>query len=320
MEDYVTIGVVIPAYRSADTLARTIASCLPHVDPHDIIVVLDGPDDEAEKAARATSAGLRILVLPRQSGAPVCRNEGLALLDTDYVMFIDADDYIEGSLLEGASRMADARGADVVLSPFCFEMPDGTRRACDPFARYVSFDADTIIGTWLGGGYTPPCAVLWRTRFVRGIGGWDESLAKNQDGDLMYRALLHGAHVTASSEGLGVYVQSGDPRRITSRNTRKTLTSQLAVLDRVRADMPKLHRAPCDELAHAYYSLARLAYDGDVDEIGRHAEMLARELGLEGQPGTPAHVVVASLLGLRGKQRLMKIMRRSVDTLAWHAV
>ena len=56
--------------------------------------------------------------------------------------------------------------------------------------------------------------------------------------------------------------------------------SQLAVLDRVRADLPKMHRAPTEQLAQAYYSLARLAYDGDVDGIGRHAEKLARELGL----------------------------------------
>lgn len=311
-----TIGVVIPAYRSADTLARTIGSCLSHVEPHDIVVVLDGPDDAAEDAARKASPGLRILVLPRHSGAPVCRNEGLALTDTEHVMFIDADDYIEGAMLENASDVADRERADVVLAPFCFEMPDGARRAHAPHGRYGSFDRDTIIGKWLVGGYTPPCAVLWRTEFVRGIGGWDESLAKNQDGDLMYRALLLDACVSASSEGLGVYVQSGDPRRITCRNTRSTLASQLAVLDRVRASLPKFQRAPTGELAYAYYSLARLAYDGDVDEIGRHAEMLARELGLEGQPGTPAHVVVASLLGLRGKQRLMKFARRSVDTFS----
>ena len=319
-EASVSIGVVIPAYNSVDTLARTINSCLPHVDPYDIVVVFDGPDEAAEKIARDASDEIRILTLDERSGAPVCRNEGLALTDTDYVMFMDADDYVEGPLLELGSRTARTEDADVVLSPFCFERPDGSREVAYPHGRYGALDRDEIVGKWLSGDYTPPCAVIWRSDFVRKIGGWDEYLAKNQDGDLMYRALLHGAHVTASSEGLGVYVQSGDPRRITSRNTRKTLISQLAVLDRVRADMPKLRRAPCGELAHAYYSLARLAYDGDVDEIGRHAEMLARELGLEGQPGTPAHVVVASLLGLRGKQRLMKIMRRSVDTLAWHAV
>ena len=310
-----SVGVVIPAYRSADTLSRTIRSCLPHVDPYNIVVVLDGPDGEAEQAARETSNRLRILTMPKNCGAPVCRNEGLAVTTTDYVMFLDADDYIEGALLESASRVAHAEGADVVLSPFCFELPDGSRQTFDPHSRYGSFDRDNVVAKWLVGGYTPPCAVLWRTKFVRGIGGWDEALAKNQDGDLMYRALLAGARAAGSSEGLGVYVQSDDPRRITSRNTRKTLMPQLAVLDRVRADLPKMHRAPTEQLAQAYYSLARLAYDGDVDGIGRHAEKLARELGLEGQHGNAAHIVLASVLGLRGKQRLAKFVRRSVGAL-----
>ena len=314
-----SIGVVIPAYNSAATLARTLNSCLPHVDPHDIIVVFDGPDPEAEQVARDASGEIRIIVLDARSGAPVCRNEGLAHLDTDYVMFMDADDYVEGPLLELGSRTARLENADVVLSPFCFEMPDGSRQVFYPHGRYGALDRDTIVGKWLAGDYTPPCAVIWRTEYVREIGGWDEDLAKNQDGDLMYRAVLLGARVSTSAHGLGVYVQSEDPRRITRSNTRNTLASQLAVLERVRADLPYMRNAPEQELAKAYYGLARLAYDGEVDEIGRNAEKVARTLGLEGQPGTRTHEFLATVLGLRGKQRLMKFVRRSVGAIAGHA-
>ncbi len=318
-EASVSIGVVIPAYNSVDTLARTINSCLPHVDPYDIVVVFDGPDEAAEKIARDASDEIRILTLDERSGAPVCRNEGLALTDTDYVMFMDADDYVEGPLLELGSRTARTEDADVVLSPFCFERPDGSREVAYPHGRYGALDRDEIVGKWLSGDYTPPCAVIWRSDFVRKIGGWDEYLAKNQDGDLMYRALLLGARVATSAHGLGVYVQSDDPRRITRSNTPNTLASQLAVLERVRADLPNMRHAPELELAKAYYGLARLAYEGEVDAIGRDAERMARALGLEGQPGTRTHELLASVLGLRGKQRLMKFVRRSVGALARRA-
>lgn len=314
-----TVGVVIPAYKSADTLARTINSCLPHVDPRDIIVVFDGPDAKAEQIARGLSDDIRIVVLDERSGAPVCRNEGLALIDTDYVMFMDADDYVEGPLLELGSRSAWCENADVVLSPFCFELPNGSRRVIYPHGRYGSLDREAIVSKWLAGDYTPPCAVIWRTEYVREIGGWDEYLAKNQDGDLMYRAVLLGARVSTSAHGLGVYVQSDDPRRITRSNTRDTLASQFAVLERVRADFPSMQEAPEQELAQAYYGLARLAYDGGVDDIGRKAERRARMLGLSGQPGTRLHEVLATLLGLRGKQRLMKFVRRSVAVFAGQA-
>ncbi|MFV0281418.1 MAG: glycosyltransferase family 2 protein [Rhodoblastus sp.] len=314
-----SIGVVIPAYRCADTIARTIGSCLPHVGAQNIIVAFDGPDEAAERAVRAVSDELRILVLPNRSGAPACRNAGMALLDAEYVIFLDADDYIEGPMLEGAIRAAGAEDADVVLSPFCFEFPDGERRLFDPKNLYPALDRVSIIRKWLTGGYTPPCAVVWRTRFLRAMGGWDESLAKNQDGDLMYRALMQGARVAAASQGLGVYVQSGNPDRITRSNTERTLRSQLAVLDRVRVNLPKLQNAPSRELSHAYYSLARLAYEGGADAIGYRAESRARELGLVGQTGAPAHVLLASILGLRGKQRLAGFVRRSVRNLAARA-
>ena len=313
-----SIGVVIPAYKSADTLARTINSCLPHMNPHDMIVVFDGPDPKAEQIARDASDKIRIVVMEAQSGAPVCRNEGLALTETDYVMFMDADDYVEGPLLELGSSTGRRENADVVLSPFCFEMPDGSRQVFYPHGRYGALDRKTIVSRWLAGDYTPPCAVIWRTEYVREIGGWDEYLAKNQDGDLMYRAVMLGARVSTSAHGLGVYVQSDDPRRITRSNTRNTLASQLAVLERVRVDLPNLDNAPEEELAQAYYGLARLAYDGGVDEIGRIAERIARSLGLEGQPGTRGHEMLATVLGLRRKQRLIKFVRRSVGTLAGH--
>ncbi len=311
-----SVGIVIPAYNCADTLARTINSCLPHVNPLDIVVVFDGPDPKAEQIARGLSDEIRIVVLEAKSGAPVCRNEGLALTDTDYVMFMDADDYVEGPLLELGSRTAWSEDADVVLSPFCFELPDGSRRVIYPHGRYGSLDRETIVSKWLVGDYTPPCAVIWRTEFVREIGGWDEYLAKNQDGDLMYRAVMYGARVSTSAHGLGVYVQSDDPRRITRSNTRQTLASQFAVLERIRADMPSMENGPEEELAQAYYGLARLAYDGGEDGIGRKAEQTARMLGLKGQPGTRAHELVATVLGLRGKQRLIKFAKRSVGALA----
>lgn len=314
-----SVSVVIPAYNSADTLARTIRSCLPHVNPGDIIVVFDGPDEKAEQIAREVSDEIRIVVMEERSGAPVCRNEGLALTDTNYVMFMDADDYVEGPLLELGARTAERENADIVLSPFCFELPDGSRQIFYPHGRYGALDRDTIVSKWLAGDYTPPCAVIWRTEYVRSIGGWDEYLAKNQDGDIIYRAVLLGARVSTSAHGLGVYVQSDDPRRITRSNTRNTLASQLAVLERVRADLPNMQNAPEEELAHAYYGLARLAYDGGVDEIGRNAERTARSLGLEGQPGTRTHEFLARILGLRGKQRLMKFVRRSAGAFAGHA-
>lgn len=306
-----SLNVVIPAFRAVDTLERTVQSCLKELAPSDIIVVLDGPDAPLERVARKCSADVRVVVLPGPSGAPVCRNVGLCMVDAPYVMFLDADDYVEGGFFAGAMAAATRRNADLVLGSFAFEMPDGTRQLSKVTERYADRSPATILKRWLSGDYTPPCAVVWRTEFVREIGGWDRSLAKNQDGDIIYRGLLAGARVTPTKAGLGIYVQADNPNRITLNNTARTLYSQLAVLEKIRSRLPELGFDPHKELALAYYSLARLAFSGGFDDFGADAEHIARNLGLAGQPGNTPHHVVASVLGLRGKQRLTSNLRRA---------
>jgi hypothetical protein len=229
-------------------------------------------------------------------------------------MFLDADDYLEGPLLEAAAR-AGAE-ADLVFAPFAFEYPDGSRQICDPRLRYRATDAGTLMRAWLAERYTPPCAVLWRAEFLRSLGGWDETLAKNQDGDLVYRALARHPRVALSTAGLGVYVQDDDPQRITRRHDRRCLTSQMRVLDRVRATMAEQGFAVGAELGRAYYSLARLCYTHEADDLGREAEANARAHGVSGNPGGLAHRTVADVLGLRAKQRLARAVREARATFA----
>lgn len=307
------VAVVVPAFRAARTLRRAVAS-VRRADVR-LIVVFDGPDPEAE-AAIADMHDVVALRRPEPGCAAACRNAGLARADTPFVLFLDADDYIEGPLLEAAVRKAVETEADIVLAPFAFEYPDGSRQICDPRLRYRGTDSESLMRAWLSERYTPPCGVLWRADFLREIGGWDETLAKNQDGDLVYRAFARGASVALSGAGLGVYVQHDDPKRITRCHDQRCLASQLRVLDRVRATMDDLGFDGRAELARAYYSLARVAYTHEADDLGAAAEAAARELGVCGNPGPLAHRAVADVLGLRAKQRLARFLREAAAVFA----
>src|SRR3954447_6530162 len=206
------IAVIVPAFRAARTLRRTVESVWREAAT---IVVFDGPDAEAERAI--ADLPVQRLHMPAGSGAPACRNAGLASANTPFAMFLDADDYVEGALLASACRTAEETQADLVLAPFAFAYPDGSRRICDPRLRYRAPEVEPLLRAWLSELYTPPCAAVWRRAFLQEIGGWDEAIVKNQDGDLIYRALARQPRVAFSSGGLGVYVQDDDPHRITRR-------------------------------------------------------------------------------------------------------
>ena len=309
------ITVVIPAYRAAATIGRTLDSCLRSLHPEQIIAVLDGPDPDMEEAIHAASPDIPVHVLPAGSGAPACRNFGLGQARTKYVMFLDADDYVEGEFLASVLHTAESAGADVVFGAFCMENPDGSRKWLSNVQRYNPLEPATIMKRWLVGGYTPPCGMIWRSGFVRDIGGWDEALAKNQDGDLVYRALMAKAVLAACEGGNGVYVLDDNPHRITRQQNAHTLASQAAVLDKIRVRLHELPFDPRPELALAYYGLARLAYLIWHDAIGADAEARARALGLKGQPGSFLHKLVAIPLGLRRKQRFGRFAHRLVNPL-----
>ena len=206
------LSVVIPAYRSAELIGRTIASVLAEgIAPDDIVVVEDGVFDRTADVVQRY--GARLVSLPQNRGAPYARNTGLRQVSTRYVMFLDADDYVENGLLRGLVQALDEGAADVAMGPWRYD-GDGFERA--PLRVPQPLGTTEWIAAWTQMRFFPPCCVAWNADSLRRIGGWDEQLKKNQDGELMVRAFLAGLKVAVSREGNGVYWQHGSPHRVTN--------------------------------------------------------------------------------------------------------
>lgn len=98
------ITFVIPAYNAQQTLRRTIQSVLKQTDErYQIILVDDGSVDETGRIGKAYVERYpdRVRYLyqenKRQGGA---RNAGLSLVETDYVSFLDSDDWLMPDYVE----------------------------------------------------------------------------------------------------------------------------------------------------------------------------------------------------------------------------
>lgn len=90
------LAVIVPCYRCADTLPRTVQSILDDA-PSDLQLILvdDGSGDDTLSVCRTLAAqDKRIRVLQRPNGgASAARNTGLdAVPDAEWVMFVDSDD------------------------------------------------------------------------------------------------------------------------------------------------------------------------------------------------------------------------------------
>ncbi len=121
----ISIGVVVPAYRSASTIVATLdAISSQTVSPADAIVVVDGLDGATQAAARSHASGIEVVVLPENTGGPAGpRNLGAALLRArtrlDAIWFLDADDVPDPRFVEVTRDLLHRHpAADLVATRF----------------------------------------------------------------------------------------------------------------------------------------------------------------------------------------------------------
>jgi Glycosyl transferase family 2 len=270
----------------------------------EIVVIDDGSTDKSLDIIKSFGDRVRWKTGPNQ-GACRARNWGLELASAEFILFLDADDYIApDSLAEWSAHGAEA---DLVFAPFANETAGGRTfgKALSPIAT-----SHSILRQWLQGQFRPPCSVVWRRSFLSAIGGWDPGALRNQDGEVTIRALLKGARVKVAQRGLGVYVDHERAGRVSKRTGREILVSQLCSFEKLwTLAQEQGQRETREDFARSFYLIAYEAFATGIDDIGYVALARARQMGLKGHLGTLAHRTLASLLGLRNKLRVTGIVK-----------
>jgi len=122
-----SFSVIIPAYNSAETLARAVESVLAQSWPADeIIVIDDGSTDATLQVAR--DFGDRIQVIHQSNaGVSVARNQGAAAATGDWLAFLDADDwYFPDRLRWHAEWIAGDGSLDFLTGDYEYRREDGS--------------------------------------------------------------------------------------------------------------------------------------------------------------------------------------------------
>lgn len=83
------VAVLIPAYNEADLIGDTVAAALAMPDITEVVVIDDGSDDDT--ASVASVAGARVMVLAENAGKGAALNAGIAEVEADVYLMIDAD-------------------------------------------------------------------------------------------------------------------------------------------------------------------------------------------------------------------------------------
>lgn len=127
------ISVIIPVYNAQRTLTRCIDSVLASAyGGFEILLVNDGSTDESLAICSAyAERDSRIrLVTQENQGVSAARNRGLREAKGEWVVFLDADDFISDDFLDMVAR-PEYRQMDLVLFQFAIYSPDAPAASRD---------------------------------------------------------------------------------------------------------------------------------------------------------------------------------------------
>lgn len=170
------VSIIITAYNYAAYVERAIRSCLEQSLPpnqFEVIVVNDCSSDHTAKILENYSETVRVFNLKKNIGLPAARNFGIRKALGQYVVFLDADDYIHKDLLRVQSLfLSENTRLDAVSCDYYLVDERGNH------LKHVSAEKKPIA-----------CGIMFRKDFLYEIGLYDESFHAREDEDLRLRFL-----------------------------------------------------------------------------------------------------------------------------------
>jgi glycosyltransferase involved in cell wall biosynthesis len=307
------VSVVLPAFNASATIGRAIDSL--RSDPHvvEIIVADDGSTDDTHRLA-AGIPGVIALEAQRAKGACAARNRGFRRSSCEYVLFLDADDHVDPAFV---SHLLAAAGDNTDFVIGSHRRISGEGEVTKTVEFSPGWSRDRLIAQYISQPVQTG-TVLWRRDFLAELGAWDESVIVLQDIELMLRGFVRGArYAIAGSGGPRVNWEDVDnPARISRSFNERKARGWLQVLTAHAREVTKIGPESAAALQRRLYALARMCFEAGFDEVGVEAERYSRLYGLVEHPGSFSHRIATNLLGLQGKSRWTRRLRRYREFLS----
>jgi len=170
------ISVIITTYNYENYIERSIRSALDQSlskKEYEIIVVNDASTDNTKKILDNYKDDVRLINLDKNGGLSAARNAGVKKAKGQFIVFLDADDYIHrDTLLIQKTFLAENNKLDAVSIDYYVVNERGTH------LEHVSAEKKPIA-----------CGIMFRKDLFYGVGLYDESFRAREEEDLRIRFL-----------------------------------------------------------------------------------------------------------------------------------
>lgn len=297
------ISVIIPAFRPRGFAALLQTMAENAEADAEWIVVDDGSGSGFDSVyAELEPTMARVIRRPQNRRQGAARNAGFSKAKGQWIKFLDADDRLDRGHL--AALLAATNGAPTGAIPFAptrHIFPDGSSSVNDSWLDLPA-EAEGQLERLLHRPFLHHCGALFPRKLLLELGGYDETLVTDEDGDLLLRVLMSGAHFFAVPEVQYHYIHHGD-ERVSSNTGPAKLAARLRVCEKIEAtfaeagrEMPTALRRGLalrlDKIALAWWNEDRAAAETVLararklcPDYYREGRLLLRMLRALGGPG-----------------------------------
>ena len=152
------VSIVIPAYNVEKYIGKCLESIMSQTYKNiEIIVVDDGSTDKtAQIVDDYRNRDNRMVVLHKEnSGVSEARNSGIDIATGDYLVFVDADDFLDDTYVEYMLSLASIVDSDFCMSMNCYTkkeekqtLEDNIRNMSPDQAVALLLSPRVIVGCW----------------------------------------------------------------------------------------------------------------------------------------------------------------------------
>ena len=124
MDNNIKVSVVMPIYNAAEYLSAAVTSVLSQtLTELELICVDDGSTDDSLSIVRdMQNFDDRIRILTENNAGPsIARNKGMLRARGEFIIFLDADDFYESTLLESLYEIAVKDELDMAVAKFAIK-------------------------------------------------------------------------------------------------------------------------------------------------------------------------------------------------------
>ena len=227
------ISVVIPTYRpqNFDGLLQSLAANT-DVDA-EWIVVDDGSGPAFDAIFVDIPTEVHVIRKVENRGQGSARNAGLSETRGRWIKFLDADDVLdEGHLAALLSAAQSVPNRAIPFAPTQHVFANGAV-SINTSWRDLPADPNAQFLRQLVRPFLTHCGALFPSSLLKHLGGYDESLITDEDGDLLLRVLLAGHYFTPVERVHYLYIHHEIGSRVSSNDNIAKMLARIRTCEKV---------------------------------------------------------------------------------------